>query len=176
MLNVRLLSVSRPSLSNVASHFPPNFGSAKKHSAKCVFPPTFSPSTFSPSLKSLSPAAVSPPFSPQIFRPISSSRASFRCHLFHFPFSIFRRRPSSPISDRTLPPFSGQSPPRFSGRFPAAVPAFPFSIFQRRPSSTKLPYVGQNLAPIFRPISSLCRRRPSSPSPPLTELSSSSAN
>jgi hypothetical protein len=43
-----------------------------------------------------------------IFPPASPADFQHRCQLPvpAFPFSIFRRRPSSPISDRTLPPFS----------------------------------------------------------------------
>jgi hypothetical protein len=173
MLNVRLLSVSRPSLSSVARDFPPKFES---HSGqpiftgpKDIFPHIFSLHIFSfpeisfpipgdppavacprfladllhfpPSFSGRFAAAACPHFPAdllhfrcQLLRPISSSGVPhFLADLLHFPVlaspayfqqrralicrpisSTFRRGPSSPISDRSLPPFSGRSPP-FSG-------------------------------------------------------------
>jgi len=118
MLNVRLFSVSRPSLSSVARHFPPNLR-ATRVSQYSQRQKTFSPHIFSLHIFSFPeisfpisgdpPAAVSPPFSPKIFRPISSSGASFRCQLFHFPFSggdqapLFQTEPCPHFPANLLP-------------------------------------------------------------------------
>jgi hypothetical protein len=118
MLNVRLLSVSRPSLSSVASHFPPNFGSAKKHSAKCLFPPHFLPPHFLlPQQRYL--LHFPPRFSGRFPAAGPASGASF---------SIFRRRPSS----TKLPHFGQKFAPIFRPISP--------QIF--RPISSKFMRVG----------------------------------